>query len=198
MRAASKKTCPGCKQTGQFYTGDVCYECGQKLRSYDTLKAQAEMAGGERATGRVHFGEFVPLPIAAYKLPSEESFSRAMAAFICATAPAFKAPPKDLINGDTEWYHRGWKQYQAHKMPMGDGMRVFKHNSEFDVDNIVVVPDEFSQAYRTLMVWLAKLLKESYSNGQVYGQNLLFQMNAGDLSLKDFNDRLERANRSER
>lgn len=190
MRTPTLKQCPGCKAQKRFYTGDVCYECEQKIKLYAGTKEALEIASGNRKTCKVHFGEYLPIPMATVSLQSAETLSKALANLVRALAPCYEAERPQGVPFHANY---AWNEHGASKMPVGDNTRMPVHNSEYDMTTIATVPVEFGEAYSELMHRLGEALRESERKGQIRGQNLLMQLNDGELSMADFNERLSRA-----
>lgn len=81
---------------------------------------------------------------------------------------------------------------------MGDGFFEVRHRDSYLCEFIASVPQEFESALRDFLNVTGTVMRECNAEGRAQGQNLLFQLNDGSLSLNDFTDRLERAQRGER
>lgn len=181
MRSPTAKECPGCKQQAKFYAGEVCYECTVKLRDFDSIKSSLEQLNGGRGARKFHFGEFLPVPILTHRLPSQARLSRALSELIRSTAPYFQ-PAGDA----TKIWKEAWNDFGAGRLDPGDGETMPRHNAQYDGNFIATVPDGFFGAYHELMRALALILQENRAEGQARGQNLLMQLNDGEISMTDF------------
>lgn len=189
MRSPTEKECPGCKTRQKFYAGDVCYTCTTKLRDYPSMKATLDqLAGG--ASKRVHFGARLPLPFGCYSAPSRERMSEALSELLQASFPTEAVPDGEVSEP--------WKERGATRMHVPDGFFEVRHNDSHQCDFIATVPREFEDVLRRFLYVTGDVMRECNAEGRVQGQNLLFQLNDGSLSLDDFNDRLSRAERGER
>lgn len=191
MRSPTEKQCPGCKTQQRFYTGDVCYTCEQKIKNYASTKAALDLAMGDRPTCKVHFGEYLPVPLATVSLESAAGLSRALANLVRALVPNYKPEiDPEAVKMDRNY---AWNTLGASKMSLYEGCRMPVHNSDYDMSCVATVPKEFGPAYNNMVHQLGQVIREAERRGQVRGQDLLMQLNEGDLSLNDFNDRLARA-----
>ena len=181
MRSATEKECPGCKTRQKFYAGNVCHQCEIKLRDYPSLKATVDQASGGSAV-RLHFGARLALPMGCYKLPGSERMAEALSELVRASFPTEEVSPGEVTD---PWVQRG-----AGRMYSGDGFFEVRHRDTQLCDFISTVPREFQEALRKFLFATDAVLRESNAEGRVQGQNLLFQLNDGSLSLDDFNVRL--------
>lgn len=189
MRSPTEKKCPGCKTMQKFYAGDVCYTCTTKLRDYPSLKATADkVAGG--TSKRLHFGVRLALPFGCYTAPSRERMALALSDLLQASFPTEVVPAGEVAN---PWIERG-----AARMNLTEGFFEVRHRDSYQCDFIATVPNDFEEALRRFLHSTGDVMRECNAEGRVQGQNLLFQLNDGSLSLDDFNDRLVRAERGDR
>lgn len=189
MRSPTEKECPGCKTRQKFYAGDICHACTTKLRDYPSMKATLDqIAGGE--TRRLHFGARLPLPFGCYSAPSRERMAEALSNLVQASFPT-EAVPAGTVSDP-------WKERGATRMHMHEGFFEVRHRDSDLCEFIATVPKEFQDALRRFLIVTDTVMRECNAEGRAQGQNLLFQLNDGSLSLDDFNDRLARANRGER
>lgn len=189
MRSPTEKECPGCKTRQKFYAGDVCYTCTTKLRDYPSMKATLDQVANG-ASKRVHFGARLPLPFGCYSAPSRERMAEALSELLQASFPT-----EAVTDGEVS---EPWKERGATQMHMPDGFFEVRHRDSHLCEFIATVPREFEDALRRFLYVTGDVMRECNAEGRVQGQNLLFQLNDGSLSLDDFNDRLSRAERGER
>lgn len=168
---------------------DVCYQCEIKLRDYPSLKATVDQASGGSAV-RLHFGARLALPMGCYKLPGSERMAEALSELVRASFPTEAVSPGVVTD---PWVQRG-----AGQMYSGDGFFEVRHRDSHQCDFIATVPREFQEALRKFLLATDVVVRESKAEGRVQGQNLLFQLNDGSLSLDDFNDRLSQAQNGNR
>ncbi len=190
MRSPTEKECPGCKTRQKFYAGDVCYTCSTRLRDYPSMKATLDqMAGG--ASSRVHFGSRLPLPFGCFSAPSRERMAEALSKLLQASFATEVVEDGEVSD---PWKERGASRMQL----MGAGFFEVRHRDSYLCEFIASVPQEFESALRDFLNVTGTVMRECNAEGRAQGQNLLFQLNDGSLSLNDFTDRLERAQRGER
>nr|WP_256816969.1 hypothetical protein [Pseudomonas putida]QFX76669.1 hypothetical protein [Pseudomonas putida] len=139
---------------------------------------------------RLHFGARLALPMGCYKLPGSERMAEALSELVRASFPTEAVSPGVVTD---PWVQRG-----AGQMYSGDGFFEVRHRDSHQCDFIATVPSEFQEALRKFLLATDVVVRESKAEGRVQGQNLLFQLNDGSLSLDDFNDRLSQAQNGNR
>jgi hypothetical protein len=125
-----------------------------------------------------------------YKLPGSERMAEALSELVRASFPTEAVSPGVVTD---PWVQRG-----AGQMYSGDGFFEVRHRDSHQCDFIATVPREFQEALRKFLLATDVVVRESKAEGRVQGQNLLFQLNDGSLSLDDFNDRLSQAQNGNR
>lgn len=189
MRLPTEKECPGCNTRQRFYSGSVCHGCSTKLRDYPSMKAALDKAAGGD-TKRLHFGARLALPHGCYSAPSRERMAEALSELLRASFPTEVVQEGEVSDP--------WGQRGATKMHCGDGFFEVVHRDSHQCEYIATVPKEFEAALRKFLQAAGTVMRECNAEGRAQGQNLLFQLNDGSLSLDDFNERLARSVRGER
>lgn len=189
MRTPTKKQCPGCKQQKPFYAGEVCYDCENKLRDYPSMKATLDQLTAGNIQ-RYSYGHRMALPMACYHAPSRQQMAEALSKVVQAAFPTEAVEPGTLDDA--------WKQRRAGGFSKPDGFFEVVHRDEDACDFISSVPSGFHSALFNFLRVTGQVMRECNAEGRVQGQNLLFQLNDGSLSLDDFNNQLVRAERGER
>lgn len=189
MRNPTKKQCPGCKQQKLFYAGEVCSTCENILRDYPSMKAALDQHATAEMT-RYTYGHRMALPMACLQAPSRQAMAEALSQLVQTAFPTETVEPGA--------YEDVWKQRRATGFFKQDGFFEVVHRDTQACDFISSAPRAFEDALLNFLRATGQVMRECNAEGRVQGQNLLFQLNDGSLSLDDFNNQLVRAERGER
>ena len=158
------KPCPGCLRLIEAPKGELCFRCTHKLADYDRMKkAYDERVGGEYIS--FGFNEQLPMPLAS----GFNSKSLALIRFVSALTRVFGclAPTAD---GST---HRGLRTQHS-------------RGGSPPTTKIFNAHPDLNREYYKFAIALNLVFNEVFYEGRNHGQDLLKQLNSGELSMKQF------------
>ena len=175
MSKYREQICPGCGDTGVRPKGKICHECKKKLRNYDRLEEIASRLNDSGSMCDHYFYEKFPLPYARGISRGEEHLER------------FRSAILDLVNSLTPIVEvdEGRQSLLNSRVSM-DG-----HSSGFATHSFKSF-DGFSDSFSEFSMSLHLLFNHVFSMGRKEGCNLLQQLNDGNISTHDFEDRKNR------
>lgn len=178
MARPRPKECPGCHQQAIFYAGNVCMTCQRKIDEHPTLKAQVEAASSARSQ-TYHLGKYLPLPMGCYKAGGTEALAEDFVTFLRLACPSTEYEP-----GAVDGYGR-----EIAKLYVEDQSDMWRINHREPILYGVRMTHEAWQALRNLRMSMGRVMYAVRAAGELDGQNTLFQLNSGKLSMDDFADR---------
>jgi hypothetical protein len=176
MAGYTSKECPGCGRFLSLPPKSVCRNCSNAIREYPQLKAAENVRMSEYKIGLV-----APVPglICNYKTAKE--FGKVMSEFLRANG---SLPLEQLKVYANDFKYRS------------DESCHFPNDAsyqEYEQNILMLMTQEQRSLYTMLMYRMADVIREAEQVGQEKGQNLLFQLNDGSISLNDFNEKLAKA-----
>lgn len=175
MRKYSKKACPGCSSVFELPPNTVCHNCVVAIRGYP--KARATLAASDKANLREYLlGERSGIPSTIYQYVSAPLFAEALSGLLRYVGNAVEnTEPQGFHNPRrVDYPHYGTLECQ-HKDIDAQHWRIH-------------LPKDIGVHLSLLFESIREVVAEAKQKGKSEGQNLLFQLNSGDLSLNDFND----------
>lgn len=168
----TEKECIGCNRVLPLPPKTLCLRCREAIRNYPTAKVKQETI---MAVFKIADCAPVPGVCAGYK--NAVPFGVALSNFLQASGKV------DTENGDVrvESFKAHWRESSHYPKDMAE-LREEK--------NLFLMARDQNSLYDAVMYRLADLIREAELVGRKKGQNLLFQLNDGSLSLDDFNEKL--------
>ena len=175
------KPCIGCENDTVFRKGDLCQFCKSDLAIYAAIK---ESQGRKSTAKTVSFPASPYVPQQAANLPSAGKLSSSLKEMLINLADG-----KIVENDEGFKEHQGRYRTERHYLNHSDG---------FDASFKTLMTDDGFQAYSSMLSAIGALIQESYLAGQARGQDLLFQLNAGEITQDKFNEKLASSKRFQR
>lgn len=176
MGSYTNKECPGCGRFLPLAPKAVCRACRDAISEYPQLKASENVRMSEYKIGLV-----APVPGVMSGYKTAKAFGLVMSEFLRANG---SLPLDQLKTFANEFKSRSSESCH------------FPNEASYEetTQNILfLMTQEQRGLYEMLMYRMADVIREAIQVGQEKGQNLLFQLNDGSLSMSDFNDKLTKA-----
>ena len=172
----TEKECIGCNRVLSLPPKTLCNRCRDAIRKFPTLRSQ-----NDTQISVYKIVDCAPVPGVCYSgYNTAIPFGVALSNFLQAYGRV------DAEDGDirAEGFKARWRESCGY--PQGsEALAVEK--------NLFYMASAQNSLFDLLMYRLADLIREAQQVGQEKGQNLLFQLNDGSLSLSDFNEKLSKA-----
>lgn len=175
VREYSKKPCPGCGSVLALPPNTVCHSCVVAVRDYP--KARAALAASDKANLREYLmGERSGIPSTIYQYVSAPLFAGALSGLLRYIGNAVE-------NTEPQGFHNSHRVNYSHH-----GVLECQHKDIDAQDWRIHLPKDVESHLSLLFEAIREVVAEAKQLGKSEGQNLLFQLNSGDISLNDFND----------
>lgn len=175
MRSFTKKPCPGCGNEVAIAPGSVCGNCATAIREYPAARAALSSVDHNQLREYL-LGARTCIPSKVYGYTSSLTLAAALSDLLRCVGHA-------TPNQDEQTFHN------HRKLPYRQfGVLECEHRDKDCQDWRVHLPPAIEGSLATLFTAIEAVAEEAEAKGQSKGQNLLFQLNSGTLSLTQFND----------
>lgn len=175
MHKFTKKSCPGCGSVVEIPPNSVCRPCSDAIREYPKLKLIVESNDTSNLCEYL-IGERSGIPSAIYKFKSAVNFAKAISLLLRSVGYA-------VVNTKPKSFHNPRRLSYSNYGVMECG-----HKDIDQQDWQIHLPKGTEMALGHVYQAVHDAIKEAEDLGQSKGQNLLFQLNSGSLSIDDFNN----------
>lgn len=176
MSQYKERPCAGCGKIGRRRADTLCLDCSVKLQDYNRMSELYSRAFGEQALVDCGYCNKVPLPLARgihSGSLATENFREALTMLIDGLTPIAKGSQGRILSSNVS--HDGPGPYCNH---------IPTHSFK--------AYDTFPSRFGDFLAAIRILANDIFSQGQKSGQNLLMQLNEGNISTKDFEERRDR------
>jgi len=175
MQKFTKKICPGCRSEVEIMPNSVCGSCAEAIREYQKVKVMAALNDKANLCEYL-IGERSGIPSAIYKYKSAINFAKAISLLLRTVGHA-------MLNTRPKGFHNHRRISYSHS-----GVMECEHKDIDQQDWQIHLPKETEKSLSLVYQTIQDVVKEAENIGQSKGQNLLFQLNSGSLSIDDFNN----------
>lgn len=183
-----KQKCAGCGRTGEEYPrydkDGLCLECYEKLKLGREVSEQLQ-----RKRSDIRFDELSDVHMTWYEVPFIHhklvDFIRSVVSFSTKFASVYGKPPcGDFLLGTPGC----GTSYDSFAVPT-DSVKPLKELCKAIQDKMIEVRTKEDNMRRDLMKELDMEREEIYNEGVKRGRNLLAQLNSGEITVRELNER---------